>query len=472
MSYYDYYTYNYPLELYHHGIKGMKWGVRRFQKKDGTLTDAGKKRYSDDGKTTSKSKSSKTSTKIKLTQRDVYEKKYRDAGMTAEEAKAAAKKRDMVNKVILGMAGVTVAACAAYYAKNKWTATYCDQILKSGTKFHNLDAFANARPGEHLYVNYRQNDVNYFRGHFALGKLRKSGHVYNHVLTAESDVKIPGLNTRKSVFKQLYDSDPDFRRVFNEHARVGKGDRNFSANKVYKKMWPKFGDKNDPEFNIAKRKYFDALKQKGYDAVVDEYDSRKGVFRADAPLILLDTSSKSFGSMSIKELSARDILLAQANARYYRDYRDILNAMGTPHANNFKENSKQLARYAKKSAQNEAYINKAIEALNQERLNKGLKVMDENRNVLARQGAKFRDVGMILDKNKKLSVIQAYKIANAKEAVENNAKQYALSSIMVAPLAGISVYRRNKHVREYIEEHPNTKLTYNQLVKKYNEGTL
>jgi hypothetical protein len=30
--------------IYHHGIKGQKWGVRRFQNPDGTLTSAGKAR--------------------------------------------------------------------------------------------------------------------------------------------------------------------------------------------------------------------------------------------------------------------------------------------------------------------------------------------------------------------------------------------------------------------------------------------
>lgn len=36
-------------ELLHYGILGMKWGIRRYQNYDGTLTSAGKKRYGGDG---------------------------------------------------------------------------------------------------------------------------------------------------------------------------------------------------------------------------------------------------------------------------------------------------------------------------------------------------------------------------------------------------------------------------------------
>lgn len=38
-------------ELSHYGILGMKWGIRRYQNADGSLTEAGKKRYSESSAT-------------------------------------------------------------------------------------------------------------------------------------------------------------------------------------------------------------------------------------------------------------------------------------------------------------------------------------------------------------------------------------------------------------------------------------
>lgn len=59
--------------FYHHGIKGQKWGIRRFQNEDGSLKPAGRKRYSDDSEPEKQNRSffsrltSKTSVKKKST---------------------------------------------------------------------------------------------------------------------------------------------------------------------------------------------------------------------------------------------------------------------------------------------------------------------------------------------------------------------------------------------------------------------
>lgn len=73
--------------LAHHGVKGMKWGVRRYQNLDGSLTAAGKKRrsqegWSEDAKTASqikkKSVNEMSNAELrKLTERQNLERQYR-----------------------------------------------------------------------------------------------------------------------------------------------------------------------------------------------------------------------------------------------------------------------------------------------------------------------------------------------------------------------------------------------------------
>ena len=45
-SYTDELAMNYTDELYHHGIKGQKWGIRRYQNEDGSYTAEGRKKHS------------------------------------------------------------------------------------------------------------------------------------------------------------------------------------------------------------------------------------------------------------------------------------------------------------------------------------------------------------------------------------------------------------------------------------------
>lgn len=86
-------------ELYHHGIKGMKWGVRRFQRKDGSLTSAGKKRYLDDPSVkSSKAKMESDRAKQRLTNAE-YNKAYNKASYIPTKSNRQALNKAYADKI-------------------------------------------------------------------------------------------------------------------------------------------------------------------------------------------------------------------------------------------------------------------------------------------------------------------------------------------------------------------------------------
>lgn len=121
-------------ELCHYGVKGMKWGIRRYQNKDGTLTDAGKRRQtkkeSKEQKRTQKNETKKqTSSKKKKSASEMtdselqdtirrmeLEKRYRDLVRDAQPKKT--KGQQFVENV-LTRSGENIATQFTTYAMGR-----------------------------------------------------------------------------------------------------------------------------------------------------------------------------------------------------------------------------------------------------------------------------------------------------------------------------------------------------------------
>lgn len=112
--------------LYHHGILGMKWGVRRFQNKDGSLTSAGKKRYGDgDGDSSSRdsgqSKKKKFSISKKSGGKDTEEKtKEEQTKEEYEAAKQQALKSGSAKEVLKYKGDLTQQEMQSAMSRIKW----------------------------------------------------------------------------------------------------------------------------------------------------------------------------------------------------------------------------------------------------------------------------------------------------------------------------------------------------------------
>lgn len=116
------YNTKYPDYLIHYGISGQKWGIRRYQNEDGTLTEEGKRRYNEgppESETWKKSEA-KNLTDEELrrrTNRLQQEQNYKNLTTTDSERNAQNIKNDFIKKVLTAAAITPVVALVGIAGK-------------------------------------------------------------------------------------------------------------------------------------------------------------------------------------------------------------------------------------------------------------------------------------------------------------------------------------------------------------------
>lgn len=352
--------YNYtpdPNELYHYGILGMKWGVRRYQNQDGSLTNVGRRHYYGDASVArahskyqeavdNRKKAQRNGKNVKLAKDNEYrsefeyktrreaarirskniefkkkskyrqklEAQYKKLGLSDEDAQAAANRKIRAEKILAASAALTVAACAAYLSR-KAIRNKIGGVIKSGTTLQRVEMMnTGGKLHDIAYVAKGQHDMNRYGGLLGAQRFNQTGHAYLMKLEAASDIKVASRDKAMKTFGNLLDNDAEFRSTIMKNMPGYNGETKLSGKKL-KQLYENFNkgltvfNRSDiaPDGIAPAKKFYDKLKAAGYGAIQDVNDMDYSGYRAKNPLIVFDKANENIMVKSMREMTLDEI---------------------------------------------------------------------------------------------------------------------------------------------------------------------
>ena len=315
-------------ELYHFGVKGMKWGVRRYQNEDGSLTSLGKKRDKmlSDRKTAKKHSTTSNMVKAEYSRREFedaktrlklenqkkkskrqqdLEKKYIDQGFAKDEAEIKAYNRAKTETILKVAGGIALASAAAYVAYKHYDKV-TDRVFEKGSKIGRLTNDGSEPTNRAFYGFVNKHDKDRYEGLY--GKtLGANGTVYRKAMRAAGDINVASPESARKVLKNMFDTDKQSFDVFKKNidAMASVVPPTTKQGKLWRKAKQeldsgKIGDNTYKAFNTTlvlhtkeqqpiNDKFYSAMKKAGYGAIRDVNDKENSGYFAKNPLIVFDT---------------------------------------------------------------------------------------------------------------------------------------------------------------------------------------
>ena len=254
--------------LQHYGVKGMKWGVRRFQNKDGSLTNAGKIRYNNES-------SDHKDSKLHITDKQKKAIILGSIAVGAGLALYSGIKLHNINHNTVGLA--TLSSVPLKDDLNYFGANKADVKLPKGTIFQRIstEAIEDYQSRGHIYVSNMLHDNLVYRN--KMPSVLNVDRPFIHRLKANTEVKAPSRRVAAEIYLQLHPEATQASYV------------NFMTNGIRENT-------NDS------KNFINRLMKLGYNAIIDENDAGgRGIARQ--PLILLnpDISAIKTHKMSTME---------------------------------------------------------------------------------------------------------------------------------------------------------------------------